>query len=322
MELNLQLAAKFDSAQDPALRTLTRIFGVVWLINAAFQAMAWLFVPAAAANFIHALAKPASTVPHWIRPLLLAAVDTAQTVGPQVIAGIMVVIAILLGVALLSGKKVALAARIGIIYCLLCWVFLNGFGFPYSGGQTDPGVLVDYAITFLFVLSVAPDLNSTTGSLHETRGRLWETARLWFGLLWLFDAALKWLPAFMFHFTSQITGVIAGQPAWVAAWLRFVAEIIHAVGPVRVAIVVGLSETVIAVGLLGAKQLGSKWLRWITLFGMAYSLGVWCTAEAFGGPYSSAGTGVRGNVVGNVLMYLLPFLFLLIGTLRNRTTET
>ena len=317
----MQLAAKFDSAQDPALRMLTRIFGVVWLINAAFQATAWLFVPAAKANFIHALAKPASTVPHWIRPLLLAAVDTAQAIGPQVLAAIMVVIAILLGISLVSGKKVALAARVGIVYCLVCWVFLNGFGFPYSGGQTDPGVLVDYAITFLFVLSVAPDLKSATGGVLETRGRLWESARLWFGLLWLFDAALKWLPAFMFHFTSQITGVIPGQPAWVAAWLGFVAEVIHAVGPVLVAIVVGLSETVIAVGLLGANQIGGKWLRWVILFGMAYSLGVWCTAEAFGGPYSTAGTGVRGNVVGNVLMYLLPFLFLLVGTLRNRTTE-
>jgi len=317
----MQLAAKFDSAQDPALRMLIRIFGVVWLINAAFQAMAWLFVPAAAANFIHALAKPAATVPQWIRPLLLAAVDTAQAIGPQVLAAIMVVIAILLGISLLSGKKVALAARVGIVYCLLCWVFLNGFGFPYSGGQTDPGVLVDYAITFVFVLSVAPDLKSAMGGIRATRGRLWETARLCFGLLWLFDAGLKWLPAFMFHFSSQITGVIPGQPAWVAAWLGFVAEIIHAIGPVLVAIVVGLSETVIAVGLLSANQLGGKWLRLVILFGMAYSLGVWCTAEAFGGPYSTAGTGVRGNVVGNVLMYLLPFLFLLVGTLRNRSTE-
>ena len=317
----MQLAIKFDSAQDPALRTLVRIFGVVWLINAAFQAMAWLFAPAAKANFLHALAKPAATVPAGIRPLLVAAVHTAQAVGPQVIAGIMVVIAILLGISLLSGKRVALAARVGIVYCLLCWVFFNGFGFPYSGGQTDPGVLVDYAITFLFVLSVAPDLKSATRGVTEARGRLWEAARLWFGLLWLFDAALKWLPAFMFHFTSQITGVIAGQPAWVAAWLGFVADVIHAVGPVLIAIVVGLSETVIAFGLLGANQIGGKRLRWVILFGMAYSLGVWCTAEAFGGPYSTAGTGVRGNVLGNVLMYLLPFLFLWVGTLRNRATE-
>ncbi|MHB1873144.1 MAG: hypothetical protein ACYCT1_20205, partial [Steroidobacteraceae bacterium] len=132
MELSMQLAPKFDSAQDPALRTLVRIFGVVWLINAAFQAMAWLFAPAAKANFLHALAKPAATVPAGIRPLLVAAVHTAQAVGPQVIAGIMVVIAILLGISLLSGKRVALAARVGIVYCLLCWVFFNGFGFPYS----------------------------------------------------------------------------------------------------------------------------------------------------------------------------------------------
>ncbi|MDE2346158.1 MAG: hypothetical protein KGL13_06795, partial [Gammaproteobacteria bacterium] len=48
-------------------------------------------------------------------------------------------------------------------------------------------------------------------------------------------------------------------------------------------------------------------------FGLAYSVLVWITAEAFGGTYSTAGTGVRGNVLGNVLIYLIPFLFLWIG---------
>ncbi len=42
------------------------------------------------------------------------------------------------------------------------------------------------------------------------------------------------------------------------------------------------------------------------------------TAEAFGGPYSSAGTGVRGNVLGNVLIYLIPFVFLWVGSTRSR----
>jgi hypothetical protein len=45
-------------------------------------------------------------------------------------------------------------------------------------------------------------------------------------------------------------------------------------------------------------------------FAILYSLSVWVTAEAFGGPYTSAGTGVRGNVLGNVIIYLLPLLFL------------
>ncbi len=310
----MKLAAQLDAAQGTALRTLTRIFGLIWLINAAFQATAWLIVPAARANFLHALAKPAAKVPQWIRPLLLVALHGAQAAGPPIVAGCMVLIALLLGVSLLSGWKLALGASVGIVYSTVCWVFLNGFGFPYSGGQTDPGVFVAYAIAFLFVLSVAPALQSRSAEARKPCPHLWHAASILFGLLWLFDAALKWLPAFLLHFTSQITAVIPGQPAWIAAWLGFVAALIHAVGPIPVAVLVGLSETVVALGLLSG-----KWLRLLIPFGMAYSLAVWATAEAFGGPYSMAGTGVRGNVLGNVLIYLIPFLFLWVGHVRSRS---
>ena len=305
----MKSTARIDVRQRAALRSLTVVFGVVWLVNAAFQAEAWLAVPAAKANFVHALAKPASKVPGWIRPLLLAAVHGAQAIGPVIIAGCMVVIAVLLALAMLTRQKLALAALIGIIYSGICWIFLNGFGFPYRGGQTDPGVFVAYAIAFLFVLSVAPALEDRGTDALWIRSDLWNAARICFGALWLFDAALKWLPAFLLHFSSQITSVIPGQPAWIAAWLGFVAGVVHAIGPVPVALLVALCETAIAVALLSG-----RWLRLAIPFGIAYSLAVWTTAEAFGGPYSAAGTGVRGNVLGNVLMYLVPFLFLWIGT--------
>lgn len=135
--------------------------------------------------------------------------------------------------------------------------------------------------------------------------------------MWLFDAALKWLPAFLLHFSSQITSVIPGQPHWVALWLGFVAEIVHAIGPIPVAVLVGLSETAIAAALLSG-----RWLPIAVPFALAYSLSVWCTAEAFGGPYSRAGTGVRGNVLGNVLIYLIPLVFLWVGCARNRSAQS
>lgn len=306
----------FDDTQRKALRLLTRVFGLVWLVNAGFQAMAWLVVANAHGNFLHALAKPASKVPAAVRPLLLAALHGAQAVGPKPVALLMVAIAVVLGAALLSGRKVAWAARIGVCYSVLCWIFLNGFGYPYSGGQTDPGVFVAYAIAFLFVWSIAPVLEGRGPDESKSASRLWEVARLSFAVLWLFDAFLKWLPAFLLHFTSQITGVIPGQPHWIAVWLGFVAALVHAVGPVPVAILVGLSETAVALALLSG-----KWLRLAIPFGMAYSLSVWVTAEAFGGPYSSAGTGVRGNVLGNVLIYLIPFLFLWIAESRRRAAQ-
>ncbi len=309
-------AAQSDSARGAALQAVVRVFGAIWLANALFQAMAWLTVPAAEANFLHALAKPASKVPGWTRPLLLAALHGAQLLGPRIVAGSLVAIAILLGLALLSGRKIVLAARAGFVYSVICWIFLNGFGFPYSGGQTDPGVFVAYAIAFLFVLAAAPALEGR-GTNAPPDDRLWRAAQISFGILWLFDAALKWLPAFLFHFSSQITSVIPGQPHWIAAWLGFVAGIVHAVGPVPVAILVGLSETAIAIALLSGKA-----LRIFIPIGLAYSLAVWSTAEAFGGPYSSAGTGVRGNVLGNVLIYLIPFLFLWVVDARRHASET
>ncbi|MDE2293975.1 MAG: hypothetical protein KGL36_00805 [Gammaproteobacteria bacterium] len=300
-------AVRSDTTHGPALNSIVRGFGAVWLANAVFQATAWLAVPAAEANFLHALAKPASKVPAGIRPLLLAALHLAQTIGPRIIAGALVAIAVWLGLALLSGRKVALAARTGIVFSVICWVFLDGFGFPYSGGQTDPGVFVAYAIAFLFVLAVAPATDRHSAQTAPP-GRIWHAARISFGVLWLFDAALKWLPAFLLHFSSQITSVIPGQPHWIAAWLGFVVGIVHAVGPVPVAVLVGLSEIAIAIALLSGKG-----LRVFVPFGLAYSLAVWATAEAFGGPYTTAGTGVRGNVLGNVLIYLIPFLFLWVG---------
>ena len=299
--------ARSDGTHNPSLTSIVRLFGAIWVGNALFQATAWLIVPSAAHNFLHALAKPASKVPDWIRPLLLAALEITRTLGPGIVAAVLVALAVFLGLALLSGRKVALAARTGLVFSTVCWVFLDGFGFPYGGGQTDPGVFVAYATAFLFVLASVPAVDGRSED-GTTAGRRWHIARISFGVLWLFDAALKWLPAFLFHFSSQITSVIPGQPHWIAAWLGFVVAVVHAVGPVPVAVLVGLSELAIAIALLTG-----KWLRVFVPFGAAYSLAVWATAEAFGGPYSTAGTGVRGNVLGNVLIYLIPFLFLWVG---------
>lgn len=302
--------------QGRKLRMLITAFGVVWLLNAAFQASAWLFIPDARNTFLHALAKPASVVPGWIQPLLQACVDFTKAVGPALVAGILVLIAILLGLALLTRWKLAFAARAGFVYSLICWVFLDGLGYPYGNGQTDPGVFMAYAISFLFVMSVAPALERKAAAGTGAAPRLWRIAVIAYGLLWLFDAVLKWFPGFLMHFSSQVTSVIPGQPHWVAAWLTFVAAVIHAIGPVFIAIVVALAETVIAFGLLGGKC-----LRMIAPFGVVYSLIVWVTAEAFGGPYSLAGTGVRGDVLGNILIYLVAFLFIWIGVTDRQSTN-
>ena len=45
LSMKMQSAVQFDSAQVRMLRMLLGIFGLVWLIDAAFQAVAWLAVP-------------------------------------------------------------------------------------------------------------------------------------------------------------------------------------------------------------------------------------------------------------------------------------
>ena len=299
-----------------ALKALIGAFGAVWLFNAAWQAEAWLAAPSAKANLLHAFTHPAAQAPAWLKPTLLTALNGVQAVGPAAIAAAMVVIAVLLALAMLTRTALAVTASIGLLYSLVCWLFLNGLGFPYAHGQTDPGVLVAYAITFLFVFAAQASLREAdTGKAGNTEV-LWTNARLAFGLLWLFDAGLKWLPAFLFHFTSQITSVIPGQPHVIAVWLGFVATVVGVIGPVTVAVLVAIAETVIALSLLTG-----RFLRIMLPVGILYALSVWSTAEAFGGPYTAAGTGVRGNVLGNVIIYVLPFLFLSARVWTQRSAE-
>ncbi len=289
----------------PAFRILIGIFGAVWLFNAVWQAEAWLVAPGAKANLLRAFSHPATKVPAGLRPLLLAIVHGVERIGPTPIAALIVAISVLLGLALLTRTALAATACIGLAYSLFYWLVLNGLGFPYAHGQTDPGVLIAYAITFLFVLAAHSSLGRAQSAQVDNSAALWRYARLAFGLLWLFDAVLKSLPAFLFHFTSQITSVIPGQPHLVAVWLGFVANVTGLIGPVTVAILVAIAETVIAISLLTGRA-----LKIMLPFSVLYSLLVWVTAEAFGGPYTSAGTGVRGNVLGNVIIYLLPLFFL------------
>ena len=300
-----QMANRVPLTAATASKILIWTFGAVWLFNAAWQGEAWLITSSAKANLLHAFAHPAAQAPDWLRPALLAALHGVQAMGPAPVAIIMVAIAMLLGMAMLTRTALTVMASIGLFYSLICWLFLNGLGFPYAHGQTDPGVFIAYAITFLFVLSADASLRGTNYGNERNTDALWNYARLTFGLLWLFDAGLKWLPAFLFHFTSQITGVIPGQPHVIAIWLGFVATVIGIIGPVAVAVLVAIAETLIALSLLTGRG-----LKFMLPIGVLYSLAVWSTAEAFGGPYTAAGTGVRGNVLGNVIIYVLPFLFL------------
>lgn len=291
--------------------------GLIWLVNAGFQLSAWIARPelAGATALQHVLAAAGNDAPPWLRPTLLGVTASVRIIGVEHVAFLMVAIALLLGLALLTQVGLRPAAWLGIGYSLVCWVVLCALGYPYGHGQTDPGVFPAYLIAFIFVLAVAPPAAGAGPDSAAPRAAFWTAGRMLFGVLWAFDAALKWEPYFLTHFLDQLTPAAVGQPGWIAAYIGVVIVAVKAIGPVPSAIATAVVETAIAVSLLTGRL-----LRWSVPLGLLYALAVWTTAEGWGGPYTSTGTGVRGNVLGNVLIYAVIFLFLLAPQLA-RTAE-
>ncbi|MBW4093710.1 MAG: hypothetical protein HIU82_21835, partial [Proteobacteria bacterium] len=298
--------AGLTPAARNTLRHLVSLFGLIWLINAGFQASAWLWEPdhRGSAALLAVFTKAIKAAPGWLRPLLIGITSAVRGIGPHWVALGMVLIALLLGLALISRIGLVAACWLGIAYSLVCWVALCALGYPYAGGQTDPGVFPAYVIAFVFVLSIIPTIS---GPALVPRVGLWTAGRLLFGLLWAFDAVLKWMPYFLNHFLDQLAPAAQGQPAWIAGYIGLIILVVKAVGPLLVAVVIALVETAIAVSLLTG-----RWLILSVPLGFLYALAVWTSAEGFGGPYSRAGTGVRGNVLGNVLIYAVVFLIMLV----------
>lgn len=293
---------------------LRRLLGAVWLLNAGFQAYAWLWTPRAAANLLHAYSKPLTSAPAWLQPYLSAVLHGVQAAGPHWVALLMVLLDLVIAGSLLSGRWLRSCAWLGIAYCLFCWSTLDSFGYPYAHGQTDPGVFVNYMLTFVMVLAA----NDRSAALPGERAMARDPFRagcVLFGLLWTVDAVLKWQPYFLTHFMAQLTAVLPGQPEWIAAYIGLVIAVVRAIGPTLVAIAVAVVESLLALSLLIGRG-----LRLSLPLGALYSLAVWTTAEGWGGPYTSAGTGVRGNVVGNVIIYVIVFLYLWAAALGARPT--
>ncbi|MEJ2388895.1 MAG: hypothetical protein P8Y27_16795 [Chromatiaceae bacterium] len=102
--------------------SLRVLLGVIWLINAAFQAYAWLLPgEQSAASLLHAYSKPLATAPAWLAPYLTAVIQGIETVGPHVVAGIMVLLDVVIGLSLISGFGVVVFSLLGIAYSLFCW---------------------------------------------------------------------------------------------------------------------------------------------------------------------------------------------------------
>lgn len=287
---------------DGRFSQVRMLFGGYWLFN-LFVRLQDLNL----ANFMATLKAQATGEPRWMQHYILAVYAGIDAIGRLPVGFFMGALAAALAVSLLTGRSLRLWAWIGIVYTLFLWSTVDAFGGPYGNGSTDPATLITYTIVFVAVLA-SLRAEAEPGA-HGDRFRL---VRILFGLLWAFDAFWKWQPYFLTH-AVQITAQAAqGTSPWVAELVHLAVLMGSAIGPVAFGVGVALVETGIAVSLLSGRG-----LRIVIPLAVLYCLGVWATAEAFGGPYGFGSTGVRGGVLGNVVVYLPLFGYLWIAYCRG-----
>lgn len=125
--------------------------------------------------------------------------------------------------------------------------------------------------------------------------------RILFGVVWAIDAYFKWQPAFHTSLDTYLAEGAEGQPAIVQGWVRFWVNIVG-VNPHLFATFIALAETALAVALLFGVLTNLAYLGGILL-----SVGIWSTAEGFGGPYGP-GTVDIGAAIIYVLVFVALFL--------------
>jgi nitrite reductase (NO-forming) len=127
-----------------------------------------------------------------------------------------------------------------------------------------------------------------------------DALRITFGVIWLIDATLKWLPGFRASYMSTIMGEAQAQPGWLQPWFRFWINVQHP-DAMFLAYLVAIAETLIAVALIAGF---ARKLTYIAA--IVFSLLIWATAEGFGGPYTSGASDI-----GTAVIYAVVFAALL-----------
>ena len=126
--------------------------------------------------------------------------------------------------------------------------------------------------------------------------------RILFGLIWAINAWFKWHPLFQRNIVETVTGAKNGQPGPIQAWITFWGHIV-AGNPMLFARILATTETAIAVFLL-LGLLGNL----TDVVGILLALGIWSTAEGFGGPYRPGDS----TDIGTAIIYAVVFAFLLL----------
>ena len=127
-----------------------------------------------------------------------------------------------------------------------------------------------------------------------------DALRITFGVIWLIDATLKWLPGFRAGYMSTIMSEAQSQPGWLQPWFHFWIRLQHP-DAMLLAYLVAVIETLIALALIAGF---ARKLTYISA--IVFSLLIWATAEGFGGPYTSGASDI-----GTAIIYAVVFSGLL-----------
>lgn len=126
--------------------------------------------------------------------------------------------------------------------------------------------------------------------------------RILFGLVWLADAYFKWQPHFLNNLNGYLSSAAQGQPAAISTWINFWGKI-SSINPHLFAVIIAILETFLALSLIFG-----LFTRTAIIVGVVLSIGIWSTAEGFGGPYIAGSTDVGCGII-----YVFVFLSLWFG---------
>lgn len=304
-----------SNLEQEKLTGLLRIsFGLIWCINIWFHLQ-----PQHLDHYLNQYQSAATNGPHWLAPWLNGIISIFQSIGPHAVAVIMVIIEILIAVSLITGWMGRAGAWLGLIYSLFMFSTVNTFGAPFSTGYTDPGPWPPYIIAFIFMIESRawqfPPVAGSPGSRNifqqdsdSSPGDTVMVSRVLFGLLWAFEAFWKWHPYFIGHFLSYLSPAVKGQPGWIAAYIDAIIAMVKLIGANVFGVLTAIIETLIAASLLSR-----RFLRYGLTLGLIWSIGIWTTAEGWGGPYGHgfSSSPMPGDIFANAIIYALIFLFLI-----------
>jgi nitrite reductase (NO-forming) len=141
--------------------------------------------------------------------------------------------------------------------------------------------------------TVLAERTTTATGKQERSLRSWpqDTLRIAFGVIWLIDAVLKWLPGFRSAYVADITGAAKGQPGWLNWWFNFWVKL-QTPRPTFFAYFVAVLETLIALALIFGF---ARKLSYVLI--AVFSFLMWGVAEGFGGPYMKGSTDIGTSII-------------------------